>query len=163
MFGRAAVGHVLAHSMKFVDGSATLAAALDAATDVPASGSYVDVSGAVRTHILCKLGVIHGSDSPTLTPKCSDSASGTLDAIDSGLAHTPATDDDEEWVYWCIETSMLPTDHHFLAVDVGGTTSNGSYALIFFLLEMADLPVTQTTAVLPTASQYVLAGDTDNV
>jgi hypothetical protein len=163
MFGRAAVGHVLAHTMKLVDGSATCGAALDASTDLPASGSYIDVSGTARTHVFCKFGVIDSSDAPALTVKCSDSASGTLDVIDTGLAHTAAANDDQEWVYWCIETSMLPTDHHFLAVDVTGGVSNGSYGEVFFLLEMLDLPVTQTTAVLPSASQYVLAGDMDNV
>jgi hypothetical protein len=144
--------------MKLAAGSATMGAQLAAATNIPASGSYVDVSGAIRVHILAHLGVVHASDAPTLEPKCSDAVGGTADQISSTLLHTVAADDDNEWVSWTIEVEKLPEDHHFLLVDVDGTVSNGSYADIFFLLELQDLPVTQTTAVLPTTSQYYWGG-----
>ncbi|MBU0494097.1 MAG: hypothetical protein KKB13_19795 [Chloroflexi bacterium] len=151
-------GQILAHSFKIAEGSATCGAQLDAAVDLPASGSYIDVSGYERVHILAKFGTIHGSDAPVLEPKCSDAADGTLDQIDSDLAHTAAADDDQEWVAWTIEVAKLPEDHHFLAVDVTGGATNGSYAEVFFLLEGLSLPVTQTTAVLPSASQYEYCG-----
>ncbi len=152
-------GNVFAHSYKLAKGSATMGAAILAATDVPASGSYVDVSGYERVHILCHLGAINASDSPTLEPKCADAVDGTADVIVAdSLKHTPAVDDDNEWVVWTIEVKKLPLDHHFLTMDIGGTTSNGSYADIIYLLEGLDTPVTQTTAILPSASQYIYAG-----
>ena len=148
-------GTVFAHKYKIVEG-ALVGGAIVAATDIPASGSYVDVSGTLRTHIVCKLGVIHASDAPTLQPKCSDAVGGTADAITGLAAHTVAADDDTEFVTWTIETSQLPTDHHFLLIDVGGTTSNGSYADINFFLEYGDQPVTQISTTLPSTSQYYL-------
>ena len=148
----------LANNLKVVDGSATLGAQLAGATDLPASGSYVDVRGAKWVHILVKLGAVHASDAPTLEPKVADAANGTLDQISSGLAHTVANDDDQEWVIWSIEVESLAEGHYFIAVDVGGTVSNGSFAQVFFLLDLNEKPVTQTTAVLPTTSKYVYAG-----
>jgi len=153
------LGQIFSNNYKIAKGSATLAQAIASATDLPASGSYVNVAGYERVHIIAALGVIHGSDSPTLEPKCSDAVGGTADSIDAAtLLHTPAVDDDEEFVTWTVEVRKLPVNHHFLLVDIGGTTSNGSYGFVFFLLEGLDLPVTQTTAVLPTASQYAYVG-----
>ena len=149
---------VLPNCFKLVDGSATLGAQLAAATDLPASGSYVDVRGAKWVHILCKLGVVHASDAPTLEPKVTTAANGTLAQISSSLAHTVANDDDQEWVTWSIEVESLAEGNFFIAVDVGGTVSNGSFAEVFFLLDMNEKPVTQTTAVLPTTSKYTYAG-----
>lgn len=154
------MGNILSHNYKVAEGSATVGAQLAAGTDLPASGSYVDVSEAERVHILLKFGVIHGSDAPVLEPKCADAVGGTLDALDTSntLQHTAAADDDQEWVSWTIEVSSLPTDHHFLAVDVVSGATNGSYAQVFFLLEMKDCPTQQTSTVLPAASQYWFAG-----
>jgi len=158
--GMGRMGQIFSNSFKIAKGSATLAQAIAAATDLPASGSYVNVAGYERVHIIAALGVLHTSDSPTLEPKCSDAVGGTADSIDAtNLLHTPDVDgDDEEFVTWTIEVAKLPVDHHFLLVDIAGTTTNGSYGFIFFLLEGLDLPVTQTTAVLPTASQYAHVG-----
>jgi len=151
-------GFVLANNMKFVAGTIANDDALAAGTDIPASGSYIDISDAIRVHIILRWGTIHASDTPVVAPKVSDSASGTLDAIDSDLSHTAAADDDNEFVVWTIETESLATDHHFLALDVVSGVTNGTDADVFFLLELNDLPVTQTTAVLPTTSQYWYAG-----
>ena len=157
--GMGRMGQIFSNSFKVAKGSATLAQAIAAATDLPASGSYVNVAGYERVHIIAALGVIHGSDAPTLEPKCSDAVDGTADSIDeTNLKHTVDVADDEEFVTWTIEVAKLPVNHHFLLIDVGGTTTNGSYGFIFFLLEGLDLPVTQTTAVLPTASQYAYGG-----
>jgi hypothetical protein len=151
-------GFDLVKNWKFAAGSATMGAQVAAATNIPASGSYVNVSDAIRVHIVAHWGVVHASDIPTLEPKCSDAADGTADVIDADLLHTAAADDDNEFVVWTIEVESLPEDHYFLLVDVAGTVSNGSFADVFFLLEMQDRPVTQTTAVLPTASQYYFGG-----
>lgn len=162
MFG-IGYGWIFQHANKVVDGNATLAQQLLAAVDMPANGSYIDVSSAKYVYILARLGVIHASDAVVLTPKCSDAVDGTLDSIldrdgDAWGAHTIAADDDEEWIAWALEVESLPLDHHFLSVDVSGTTANGSYGMIMFFLSEQDVPVTQTTAVLPTTSQYWLGG-----
>jgi hypothetical protein len=153
-------GQILSHSMKFDLWSATADAQLAAGTDLPASGSYLDVSPFERVHIICIFGVIHASDAPVLEPKCADAANGTLDALDtsSTLAHTAAADDDNEAVMWTIEVSSLPTDHHFLAVDVTGGATNGSYATVIALCESKECPVEQDDAHVPAASQYYFAG-----
>jgi hypothetical protein len=145
----------LANNLKVFDGSATVGAQIAVATNLPASGSFIDVSTGKWVHVLCRLGVVHASDLPTLEPRCSDAVGGTLDAIDASLVHSVAADDDEEWVTWSIEVESLPLDHHFMSVLVGGTVTNGSFAQVFFLLDENDKPVTQTTAVLPTTSKYV--------
>jgi hypothetical protein len=81
-----------------------------------------------------------------------EAINGTLDTIDSTLALTPAPDTDDGYCFaWTIEVQKLPTDHHFLSVVVSGTVSNGSYADILFLLEGTEVPVTQTSTVLPAA------------
>lgn len=154
------MNNILAKNVKVVKGSAKPETAMSGVAAYPASGSFVDVSGFEYVHILAHLGTLHTSDTPVLTPKCSDAVGGTLDVIDSSLAHTPDPDgDDGEWVVWTIQVDTLPVDHHFLALATSGTLTNGSYIDVVFLLAGArEMPVTQTTAVLPSASQYVWAG-----
>lgn len=156
-------GGVGQHNRYVADGNATLAQQLLAAVDHPASGSYFDASPYKWVQIRARLGVIHASDAVVLTPKCSDANNGTLDDIDDRAgtawgAHTIAADDDEEWIEWFLEVESLKEDHFFIAIDVSGTTANGSYGLIFIDGIAMDMPVTQTTAVLPAASQYWLGG-----
>lgn len=148
----------LANNLKFVDGSLTLGAQLATGTDLPASGAYIDVSGAKWVHILLKFGVINVADGPVVEPKVADAANGTLDVINALLQHTAANDDDQEWVVWSFEVESLPEDHHFLAVDVISGVTGGSFAQVFYLLDLNDKPVTQLAAVLPASSKYVYAG-----
>lgn len=152
---------ILHNNMKVVLGSSKPETAMSGVAAYPASGSYIDVSGYEYVHILAHLGTLHASDTPVLTPKCSDSASGTLDTIDSSLAHTcDISGDDGQCVSWTIAVENLPTDHHFLALATSGTLTNGSYIdVLFFLAGPRHLPVTQdTTNVLPTAHQYSWVG-----
>lgn len=151
---------IIWNNMKLVKGKTLVETAMTGVGAYPASGSYIDVSGFEYVHILVHLGTLHTSDTPVLTPKCSDSASGTLDVIDASLAHTPDPDgDDGEWVAWTIAVENLPIDHHFLALAATGTLTNGSYIEVLFLLDGArNLPVTQATAVLPAASRYSWVG-----
>ena len=129
-----------------------------AAGNYPASGSYIDVSAVERFHVLVHLGTIHASDVPIFEVKEADAVDGTLDVIDATYAkHTCEADDDGEWIAFTIETDKLAADHHFVSCVVSGVT-NGSYAEIFYLLPEQSLPVTQTTAVLPTASQHAFVG-----
>ena len=145
----------LSERMWVVRGPTLCETALTGITSLPASAAFINVSGYEFVHIVAHLGTLNTADSPVLTPKCSDSASGTLDVIDATLAHTPDVDaDDGEFVTWSIEVAKLPLDHHFLALAFSGTLTNGSYCDVVYLLENGAQPVTQTTAQLPTASQY---------
>lgn len=148
----------LSNAFKFARGNALTETVLSAG-DYPASGSYIDVSGYPWVNVIIALGTIHASDLPSFTIKCSDATNGTADILDATYAaHTCAANDDGELVTFAIETAKLPVDHHFLTCAVAGVT-NGSYADILFLLGPGlSQPVTQTTAVLPTASKYELAG-----
>jgi hypothetical protein len=153
-------GEVFAHGFTLHPLTSTNNDQLATATDLPASGSYVDVGGYEYVTIILRFGTIHASDAPVVAPKCADSVSGTLDALDTAgtLQHTAAADDDGEYVTWHIEVASLPTDHHFLALDVVSGASNGSYANAEMFGRANSLPVTQATTVLPGASQYYMGG-----
>lgn len=139
----------LSERMKCVLGSAKPETAMSGVAAYPASGSYIDVSGYEWVHIIAHLGTLHASDTPTLEPQCSDANNGTLDAIDAtNLKHTcDVTNDDGDVLMWSIEVRKLPEDHHFLALDTGGTLTNGSYIDVLFLLEGGAQPVTQPSTV----------------
>lgn len=140
---------------KVVRGSAKPETAMSGLTSWPASAAFVDVSGYEFVHIIAHLGTLHGSDTPVLAPKCSDAANATLDVISSALAHTcNVTDDDGKDVIWSIEVRKLPLDHHFLALAVSGTLTNGSYVDVTFVLENGAQPVTQPSTV-SAAYQYL--------
>jgi len=142
----------LALSRKFVAGQTSPEDALSAG-NYPASSAYVDVSGYEWVDIVIHMGAIHASDTPKFTVKQTDSVSGTLDTIDTAnCVHTCAADDDDEIVTFHIETAKLAADHHFLSV-VAASVANGSYGDIMYYLGGArQQPVTQTTALLPSAS-----------
>ncbi len=150
---------VLWERMKMVRGSAKPETAMSGVAAYPPSGSYVDVSGYRWVHIHAHLGTLHASDTPTLEPQCSDAANGTLDEIDAtALKHTcDVTNDDGQDVMWSIEVAKLPTDHHFVALDTGGTLTNGSYVDVTFFLEGGSEPVSQPTT-LPAAHCYEYVG-----
>jgi hypothetical protein len=147
--GRA--GNIFSDNYKVVLGIALCETATTAA-NYPVSGSYVDVSGYERVHIFIHTGTIHNSDTPVYTPKCAEAINGTLDVIDSSLALTPAPAADDGYCFcWTIEVGNLPVDHHFLSLVMSGTLSNGSYGDVLFFLEGREVPVTQTSTVLPAA------------
>ena len=143
---------------KFVAGQTSPEDALSTGA-YPASGSYIDVSGYEWVNVVIHLGAIHASDTPKFTMKQTDSASGTLDTISTAdCVHTCAADDDDEVVTFYIQTATLKDDHHFLSCSVG-SVSNGSYGdIMYFLGGARHQPVTQTTALLPAASQHIHAG-----
>lgn len=150
---------VLAERFKVVRANANCETALSGLTALPASGSYVDVSGYEVCHIIVHLGTLHTSDSPVFEPKESDSVSGTLDQIDSTLAKTPDPDaDDGQFLVWSIQVNKLSEDHHFLAVALSGTLTNGSYADVIFLLEGGAEPVSQSSTYLPSDNQFAWVG-----
>lgn len=148
-------GKVLANNLYIVQGHTAVETALSAG-NYPSSGSFVDVRGAERVHILADFGTINASDAPVLTVQEATAANGTPVDI-SGTEHTAANDDDGEMVSWTIETAKLTDGYGFITVDVAGVAT-GSYGTITFFVEKAEKPVTQATGTLPTASQYVVAG-----
>jgi len=136
---------ILANNMLVMRGPTKCETALSGVSALPASGSFIDVSGYEYVHVIVHLGTIHASDTPTFALKCAEAANGTLDVIDSSLAITPAVDDDGEFLHWTLKVDTLPADHHFVALAVSGTLTNGSYADVIFLLDGArHKPVTQT-------------------
>ena len=148
----------LTNGFKFVAGQTSPEDAL-AAANYPASGSYIDVTGYQWVNVLIHLGAIDGSDLPSFEIKEAEATNGTADSIDTTYCkHTCAADDDDEMITFAIETAKLSEDHHFLTCTVAAVT-NGSYADIVYVLGPArHQPVTQTTALLPTASIHEYAG-----
>jgi hypothetical protein len=144
--------------MKFVAGQTSPEDALSTG-DYPASGSYIDVSGYEWVNVVIHMGAIDASDTPTFKVQQADATNGTLDTISTAnCVVTAAADDDDEVVSFYLETATLADDHHFISVDVSGV-ANGSYGDIMYYLGGArHLPVSQTTALLPTASQKIHAG-----
>lgn len=143
---------------KFVEGNTLCDSVLVTNTDYPASGAYVDVSGYEWVNIVIRLGTL--ADVFTFTVKQTNGVSGaTLDTIDAtNCVHAVATDDDDEFVTFYIETATLADDHHFITTRITNLASS-NYASINYILGGArHQPVTQTTAVLPTASQHIHAG-----
>jgi len=150
------MGEIFANKYKVVKGSTAHDTAL-ADGNFPASGSYIDVSGCERFHVIISLGSLDSTI--TFTIKETDSITGTLDVIDATYCtHTIAADDDEEFVVFTIEVDKLSTDHHFVSCVVADAAGSNDYAEIFFLLPLTTQPVTQATAVLPAASQHAFVG-----
>ena len=148
-------GEIFAHTYKVVKGQSLVETVL-ANGNYPASGSYIDVSGCERFICIISLGTL--ADALTFTLKQADAVDGTLDALDATYAaHTGAANDDGEFVIMEVEVDKLATDHHFVSCVLSGV-SGSNYAEIFFLLPLKSLPVTQTTAVLPSASQHAFVG-----
>lgn len=142
--------------------SSLIGTAMSGVAAYPASGSYVDVSPYVRVHIIATFGVIHTSDSPVVTVKCTDSTTGTLDVLSASLAYTPDPDaDDGLAAEWTIEVDSLPTDHHFLVVATSGTLTNGTYIHVQMFGEAKDQPVAQAATVVDFTYGYA-GGQADN-
>ncbi len=151
----------LTNTYKIVRGNTNCETALSGVTSLPASGSFIDVSGYQYVHCLIHLGTLHASDSPSFQLKVSDSASGTLDVLDAtNLAKTPDVNaDDGQIIYIGLDTDNLPADHHYVALEVSGTLTNGSYADVIFLLGPArHQPVTQSSTQMPSDNILYLAG-----
>ena len=139
----------LVERFKIMRGPTLCETALSGITALPASAAFIDVSGYEFVHIIAHLGTVHASDTPTLTPKCSDAANGTADTIHADLVATVAADDDGQMLVWSIEVRKLPVDHHFVTLGFSGTLTNGSYCDVVFLLENGSQPVSQVAAQVP--------------
>lgn len=63
---------ILSNNLKILRGPTNCETALSGVSALPASGSYINVRGYERVHIIAHLGTLHASDSPVLAPKCSD-------------------------------------------------------------------------------------------
>ena len=121
----------------------------------PKTGSFIDVSGAERVHVLIHLGTLGNVGTFKLYEH--DSATGTPTEVNSSYyTHTWAADDDGEFACITLEVARMSLDHHFLTTLVN--ESGASYAVIIYLLEMyGELPPTQN-AYFPAASQHYFTG-----
>lgn len=148
-------GLVFSNNFKFYPMTLTTNDTLAAGTDLPASGSYINIGNCERYHIILRWGGINAGDTPVVEPKQAASASGTPTEIDAtDLQHTAANDDDNEYVTWTIETRKHTKGYPFALLDVEGGVTNATLADVLLIKEEFNLPVTQTTSVLPTASQH---------
>ena len=150
-------GSVATHCY-IVPGQTSPEDALSSASNYPASGSYIDVSGCDAVDVIIHLGAINASDTPGFSLKCSDANNGTLDAISASYtSHDSAANDDDEFVTFHLETSALPSEHYYIAVTTSAV-SNGSYGDIVFYLWKRSLPVSQSDSLLPSASIHTYHG-----
>jgi len=158
-------GSLLSSKYKFVSGHTEAAdSASHDLEDVlvndeyyPASGSYIDVSGAERVHVLLHIGTL--ADAITFQLYEAEAVDGTEDALSSSYyKHTCTATDEGEFVVITIEVSRMSLDHHFLTTKVGAV-SGSDYATIVYLLEMyGELPPTQSTDYFPSGNQYYFTG-----
>lgn len=124
----------------------------------PASASFVDVRGYERVHVLIPMGTIAGGDTPIFTLMEVDSASGTPVAIDTtNLRFTGLATDDGQMVAMTLETAHLTEGSNWVTVQVTGI-SGTSYANVIYMLAGLDLPVTQSTTLMPSDNQLYLTG-----
>ena len=147
----------ISNTKKLVVGKSLTEGCLEV-TQYPASGSYIDVSGYRTVDIIIHLGTVAAD--VAFEVKQTDAADGELVTIsETYCLHTiDNTTDDGQLITFHLETDQLTEDSHFITVDVSAATT-GDFADILFLLGGArHLPVTQTTALLPAASQYIFAG-----
>jgi len=150
-------GEIFAHKFKVAKGQDLVETALSA-TDYPSSGSFIDVGKCERFHVLVHWGTIDASDTPVIEIKQATAADGTLTSINTTYCkHTAAGNDDGEFVLFTVETKKLTEDYAYVAAVVSAVT-NGSDGDIVFLLPETEVPVTQATAVCPSASQHEHVG-----
>ena len=157
-------GSLLSSKYKFVSGHTEAAdSASHDLEDVlvnneyyPASGSYIDASGAERVHVLIHVGTL--ADAITFQLYEAEAADGTEDALSSSYyKHTCVATDEGEFVVITIEVARMSLDHHFLTTLVNESGAN--YASIIYLLEMyGELPPTQTAYFPVTDNQHYFTG-----
>lgn len=148
-------GEVLAHNYQFQELNADPATSL-ANGNYPASAAFIDVSGMECFDVVVRLITI--ADALVLTPQIADAIDGTPANIDATIIHTMATDDDGEFVTFHVETRKLGTSPAFFSLKVAGVSGTNTADMFLLGNVRPQKPVTQPTALLPAASQYVWAG-----
>lgn len=152
-------GLILSDDFKFYPLTTSTTQALDVAVDLPANGSYIYIGDCEKYHHILRWGVINGGDTPVIEAKQAASAGGSPAVLSqASLRHTAANDDDNEFVTWTIETRKHTKGSDFALLDVIGGVTNSTLADAFLIKCENALPVTQTTSVLPTASQHRYTG-----
>ena len=152
-------GEIFANKYKVVSGQISHEDILVDATNYPASGSYIDVSGCERFHVLVHFGAIDAGTTATIEIRQADSITGTMDVIDATYCkQTVANDADDTLYLFTVETDKLALNHHFVCLQVEGTIANNNYAEILFLLPLTSEPITQDTTLCPAANQLAYVG-----
>jgi len=153
-------GEIFANKYKVVPGKAAPESQITAG-NYPASGSYVDISGCERFHVLIHLGTVHNNDAPTFEVKQATAPNGTLKTIsETHCKWTGTGASDNNLVLLTIETDKLDINngYRYVTVVAGGTLTNGTYADILYLLPLTSEPVTQLTTICPAANQLAFVG-----
>lgn len=144
-------GNVLGHQFRIVAGQASPEDAL-AAGKYPASGSFIDLSGVERVHVLVHVGAL--DTATTITVQSANAVDGTPADVD-GTEFVIAATDDDQVVAITVETAAIlanGSDHRYVTLDVAGATGDNDYADILFLLEGEELPVTQDATLMPSGN-----------
>jgi len=143
---------------KFVQGNALCEAVLVTDQYYPATGNYIDVSGYEWVNVVIRLGTL--GDAFKFEVFQTDATNGsTLDSIHATLCeHSVATTDDGDYVTFYIETARLAEDHHFVTTRVTSLTGSNYASIDYYLGGTRHQPVSQTSDILPAASQHICAG-----
>ncbi|MGQ9491733.1 MAG: hypothetical protein ACUVS6_13755 [Anaerolineae bacterium] len=150
-------GEIFAHKYKVIPGKAAPETQLTAG-NYPASGSYVDVSGCERVHVLIHLGAVASGDTPTFEVKQAPAADGTPVTISAtNCRWVGSGSSDNNLVLLTIETDKLAPGHRYVTLVASGTL-NGTYADVLFLLPLTSEPVAQIEAICPPANQLAYVG-----
>ena len=152
-------GQLFGNRYKIVFGQVSPEDILVDATNYPASGSFIDVTGYERIACLVHFGAINAGSTMTFELRQAESLTGTPDVIDATYCKiTTANDDDDQALLFELETDKLATDHHFLTLQVEGTIASNNYADITFFLDADKKPVTQNAAVFVSGNQVAYVG-----
>jgi len=152
-------GEIFASKYKVVPGQASPEDILVDATNYPASGSFIDVSGCERFHVVVQVGALNAGSTITLEVRQAEAINGTADVIDATYCkHTVENDDDDQLIFFTVEVDKLEKDHHFVTLQVEGTVASNNYACILFLLPLTSEPVTQDTTLCPAGNEHVFVG-----
>jgi len=152
-------GEILASKYKVMPGRVSPEDILVDGSYYPASGSFIDVSGCERFHVIIHLGALDAGTTPTFEVKQAEAINGTPDVISATYCKfTQANDDDDQLLLVTVEVDKLDTDHHFVTVECNGTIANNNYADILYLLPMISEPVTQDSTLCPAANQLAYVG-----
>ena len=124
----------------------------------PKTGSFIDVSGAERVHVLIHCGTLGAAGTFKLYEH--DSATGTPTEIDDTYTwyeHTIGASDDGDFIVITLEVARMSLNHHFLTTLVNESGAN--YAVIIYLLQMyGELPPTQTDYFPVADNQHYFTG-----
>ncbi len=135
-------GWILANNLQITAGQTSPEDALSDAK-YPVSGSFVDVRGAERFHVVVHLGAL--ADALTFTVQAADAVNGTPADVTGTEKIMTATDDDE-FIVWTVETGTIGSSNTHVTLDVAGNSGTNQADIVFYV-DKPSKPVTHITTV----------------